>query len=102
MSDYKMTETGKGPCKEGQPITVMDLIKNKNHKQTNKNHKQTNKNKTKTPCYYNEKNTSGYLLFIRGMGLGLMFKYARRATDNRSKKNCIKQILMRLHTEDLR
>lgn len=38
MADYNLTETGKGPCKEGQPITVMDQTKNKT--QTNKQNKQ--------------------------------------------------------------
>ena len=95
MADYNLTETGKGPCKEGQPITVMDQTKNKT--QTNKQNKQ--KQNTDTLLQHRKKHTTGYL----GIGLVLMFNlYTRRATGNRSRENCIKQILMRLHTEELR
>ena len=96
MTDYNLTETGKGPCKEGQPITVMDQTKNKT--QTNIQNKQKQQ---RHPVTTSKKNphTTGNL----GIGLVLMFNlYTRRATGNRSRENCIKQILMRLHTEELR
>lgn len=50
MADYNLTETGKGPCKEGQPITVMDQTKNKT---------QTNKQNTDTLLQHRKKHTTG-------------------------------------------
>lgn len=52
MADYNLTETGKGPCKEGQPITVLDQTKNKT--QTNKQNKQKQQ---RHPVITSKKNT---------------------------------------------
>lgn len=52
MADYNLTETGKGPYKEGQPITVLDQTKNKT--QTNKQNKQKQQ---RHPVITSKKNT---------------------------------------------